>query len=227
MNGLEKMINASGEMLFSYPSFSAADRAKRLVKKTLFHQKMAPLDAFSWPNAMLGDGLLTAFAATGNRQALLDCATYLDRWEKKECRIYYVDNIMNAALALWVEGLLEDPQILEGNGEQEERGDKGSGAPLATQACKGPAPGSGKAARNGYGARKRPAKGSCPTGPSFRIGPLSIPSAWSVLFCAVTARKRGICSFCVSGSGRYSFSWNGEWMRTPACPIMATMKKPA
>ena len=130
MNGLEKMINASGEMLFSYPSFSAADRVKRLVKKTLLRQKMAPMDAYSWPNAMLGDGLLTAFAATGNRQALLDCAAYLDRWEKKECRIYYVDNIMNAALALWVEGLLEDPQILEGKGEKEEREEKGSGEHL-------------------------------------------------------------------------------------------------
>lgn len=104
---LTKMSDRAGELLFSYPAVTTSEKGKRLVKKILFRQKIAPLDAFSWPNAMLGDGLLAAFSATGEQKAFLDTVVYLEQWAKKGCPIHYADNIMNGKLAMWVEGLME------------------------------------------------------------------------------------------------------------------------
>lgn len=113
MNELKHMMENAEEQLFLYPDLSAFEKGKRMLKKALLHQKIAPIDRYSWPNAMLAEGLLAAFTATGDRQALLEVCAYLERWGKKEYRIHTADNIMNGSLALWIEGLMDPGLMLE------------------------------------------------------------------------------------------------------------------
>ncbi len=138
MADLKKMMDTAGRQLFLYPEITDGERLKRLVRRLVLRQKQAPIDPFSWPNAMLAGGLLTAFAGSGQQQGLLDAAAYLEQWGRKKYRIHSVDNVMNGALALWIEGLLE-PQDGGENaaGSAEEGGNRdlaGSGRQKSAEA---------------------------------------------------------------------------------------------
>lgn len=101
----------------SWPVVTGKDKCKRLVKK-LAGQKQAPVDSFSWPNAMLGEGLLAAYEATGNIRYLHEVKEYLKRWKTAGYRVHYVDNIMNGQLALWMEQLLQEEKNAASFGRQ-------------------------------------------------------------------------------------------------------------
>lgn len=96
-----------------YPAITGKERIKRFIKGGLMRQKLEPLDPFSWPGAMLGRGLLAAFEATGDRKYLLAVINHLKRWKAAGCPIYYVDNIMNGSLALWIEELIQKENAAE------------------------------------------------------------------------------------------------------------------
>lgn len=100
---IRALAQQAAEQLSSYPSVTAKERCKRLLKSGVLRQKTAPIDRFSWPCAMLGEGLLEAFSATGENAYLIASAGYLQRWKTRKFPIYYVDNIMNANLALRIE----------------------------------------------------------------------------------------------------------------------------
>lgn len=99
------LADAAVGQINGYPYITGKEQLKRLIREKLLKQKLAPADHFSWPNAMLGEGLLSAFEATGEKAYLLAVADYLKRWKKEGFRIYYVDNIMNGSLALRIEAL--------------------------------------------------------------------------------------------------------------------------
>lgn len=107
MEQIRRLADTAAGQIAVYPVITGKDKLKRLVKGTLLHQKQAPIDPFSWPNAMLGEGLLAAFEATKEQKYLLAVADHLKRWKTAEYRIHYVDNIMNGSLALWIEELLD------------------------------------------------------------------------------------------------------------------------
>lgn len=131
MADLEKMIDVAGRQLFLYPEVSETEELKRLFRRWVLKQKLPPADRFSWPNAMLADGLLAAFAFGGRQQGLLDAASYLEQWKKKKYRIRYADNVMNGSLALWISGLLGET---EGDNAAEEGRKRNRGV---RQACLG------------------------------------------------------------------------------------------
>ncbi len=107
MEEIRKIADRAAEQLATYPAVTGKEKVKRLIKAGLLRQKLAPADSFSWPNAMLGEGLLAAFEATGEKRYLQAVADYLNRWKKAGYPIHYVDNIMNGWLALWISSLLD------------------------------------------------------------------------------------------------------------------------
>lgn len=107
MERIMKLADASAEQIKTYPNVTGKDKLKRTLKQTLLGQKQAPLDAHSWPNALLGEGLLAAFEATGKKTYLDTVISYLESWKSVGYCINYVDNLMNGSLALWIEELLE------------------------------------------------------------------------------------------------------------------------
>lgn len=97
---IQALAQQAVEQLATYPSVTAKEKCKRLLKYGVLRQKVAPIDPFSWPCALLGEGLLEAFLATGESAYLEAAAGYLKRWKTRKFSIHYVDNIMNAHLAL-------------------------------------------------------------------------------------------------------------------------------
>lgn len=121
MEELRALADQAAAQIAVYPVMTGKEKLKRLIKKTVLRQKLAPADPFSWPNAMLGEGLLSAFEATGEKKYLLAVTDHLKRWKKAGFPIHYVDNIMNGSLALRIEGLLQTaPGGLLGAAEKEE-----------------------------------------------------------------------------------------------------------
>lgn len=104
---IRALADTAAEQIDAYPVITKKDKAKRAIKRRILGQKLAPVDPFSWPNAMLGEGLLAAFEAAGEKKYLQAVVDHLKRWKSAGYRIYYVDNIMNGSLALWIEELLE------------------------------------------------------------------------------------------------------------------------
>lgn len=99
------LADSAAEQIGTYPAITKKEKAKRIVKSGLLRQKLAPVDPFSWPNALLGEGLLAAFEATGERKYLRAVERYLERWKNTGYQIHYVDNLMNGSLAMWTEEL--------------------------------------------------------------------------------------------------------------------------
>lgn len=106
MDEIRVLADRAAEQIGIYPVITGKEKLKRLIRGTILRQRLAPRDHFSWPNAMLGEGLLSVFAATGEKKYLLAAANYLRKWKSAGFPIHYVDNIMNGSLALWIEELL-------------------------------------------------------------------------------------------------------------------------
>ena len=106
METIKALTDTAVLQIETYPSLTSNEKAKRLIKSCIPGEHPAPLDAFSWPNALLGKGLLCAWEAAGDESALHAVAGYLKRWKTKGFPIRYVDNLMNGTLAMELEGLL-------------------------------------------------------------------------------------------------------------------------
>lgn len=106
METVKNLADACMEQMKGYPVVTGKDKLKRIVKQTILRQKLAPVDAFSWPNAMLAEGLLSAYETTKETRYLYAVTDYLNRWKSAGFPIHYVDNIMNGAIALWIEALI-------------------------------------------------------------------------------------------------------------------------
>lgn len=106
METIKALTDTAVLQIETYPSLTSKEKVKRLIKSCIPGKRPAPLDAFSWPNALLGKGLLCAWEAVGDESALRAVAGYLKRWKTKGFPIHYVDNLMNGTLAMELEGLL-------------------------------------------------------------------------------------------------------------------------
>lgn len=106
MERIKALTDTAVLQIEAYPSLTSKEKVKRLIKSCIPGKRLAPLDAFSWPNALLGKGLLCAWEAVGDESALRAVAGYLKRWKAKGFPIRYVDNLMNGTLAMELEGLL-------------------------------------------------------------------------------------------------------------------------
>ncbi len=84
----EELLRTAEEWLLTWPKLSAKDKLKRGIRQYLLRQKVAPLDHWFWPHAMLAEGLL----ANGRTEAV---QSYFDRWIANGIPLYYVDNAAN------------------------------------------------------------------------------------------------------------------------------------
>lgn len=103
---IKMMADRAVTQIATYPAITGKEKLKRFVKRRILRQKLAPIDPFSWPNAMLGQGLLAAYETTGDKKYLQAVVEHLKQWKSVGYPIHYVDNIMNGSLALWIEGLI-------------------------------------------------------------------------------------------------------------------------
>jgi len=108
METIRNIAETCMQQLGNYPTVSKNEKAKRMIKQYLLGQKTAPADPYSWPNAMLAEGLLETFEVLGEKKYLDAVVKYLEQWIKAGLQIHYVDNLMNGHLALWIEALVEE-----------------------------------------------------------------------------------------------------------------------
>ncbi len=94
------LTSAAGKQIQTWPETGRAQRAKQTVKSLIRGQKPMPADRFSWPNALLGEGLLSVWESGKRKDALSAVERYLSLWRRAGFPIRYVDNLMNGTLAL-------------------------------------------------------------------------------------------------------------------------------
>lgn len=103
---IKALAESAADQIAAYPAITGKEKLKRLVKENVLRQKLAPIDPFSWPNAMLGEGLLACYESAGDHRCLEAVVSHLKRWKKAGYPIHYVDNIMNGSLALRMQTLV-------------------------------------------------------------------------------------------------------------------------
>lgn len=121
---IKMLADRAAVQIAAYPVITGKEKLKRFVRSGVLRQKLAPIDPFSWPNAMLGQGLLAAYEATGDKKYLQAVAEHLKQWKTAGYPIHCVDNIMNGSLALWTEEL-----ILKESAEKERKAPGAGAAP--------------------------------------------------------------------------------------------------
>lgn len=136
MDQIKALTDTAVLQLAEYPSLTSKEKIKRLVKSCIPGKAPAPLDAFSWPNALLAKGLLCAYEATGDTDALRAVADYLKRWKTKGFPIRYVDNLMNGTLAMKLEELLRREQVARAAAASEAEDSSTAKAAAASEAEK-------------------------------------------------------------------------------------------
>lgn len=91
---LEMLKEAERELL-KYPKRGLGYQLKRIVK-LLAGKGFEPNDKFSWPNGLLAKGLADYYmehkSAEESRVVLETLRKYYDRWIRKNCKMYYLDD---------------------------------------------------------------------------------------------------------------------------------------
>lgn len=90
-----EMVKEAERELLKYPGWSVGYRIKRKVKM-FTGRKVEPADKFNWPNGLLAKSLSDYYMAHKNsdeaRIILEYLRKYYDKWIKKGCKIYYLDD---------------------------------------------------------------------------------------------------------------------------------------
>lgn len=93
-----EMVREAERELLSYPEWSIGYRLKRTVK-ALAGKNVEPPDKFNWPGGLLAKGLSDYYKRHKNSDEageILNCLKkYYDRWIKKGCPIYYLDDTLS------------------------------------------------------------------------------------------------------------------------------------
>ncbi len=105
---LKEMLREAEYELLHYPKRTAGYYFKRTAKMIL-GRKTEPLDPINWPCGLLTLGLMEYYRRHRNSEEareILDCMKrYYDRWIRRRCRLYYVDDALSGL------GLIELHQI--------------------------------------------------------------------------------------------------------------------
>ena len=64
------LTSAAGKQIQTWPETGREQRAKQTVKSLIRGQKPMPADRFSWPNALLGEVLLSVWESGKRKDAL-------------------------------------------------------------------------------------------------------------------------------------------------------------
>ncbi|MCM1153943.1 MAG: glycoside hydrolase family 88 protein [Roseburia sp.] len=109
------LIRTACEELLSYGLWDHKTRLKRTVKKYILRQSIAEEDYIFWPTGLLAAGLwhcrqelLDARDAEGETEAFLvqkiemALSAYFTRWIKKQCPIYYLDDLLAGEVVLGI-----------------------------------------------------------------------------------------------------------------------------
>ena len=70
MDQIKALTDTAVLQLAEYPSLTTKETVKRLVKGCIPGKRPAPVDAFSWPNALLGKGCSAPMKRRGDTDAM-------------------------------------------------------------------------------------------------------------------------------------------------------------
>ncbi len=91
-----EMVKEAEKELLNYPERSLVYYLKRTIK-IIMGNKQPPLDKINWPNGLLAKSLIDYYMQNKNSEEaaiITKCLRkYYDRWIKRGCKIYYLDDI--------------------------------------------------------------------------------------------------------------------------------------
>lgn len=97
----EELLDSVIREIRTYPVYTGKMRMKDTLKRCM-GKKIAPVDRFFWPHAMLSYGLLEAHKSTGSEKAYRALQEYADRYIAAGVPIRYADNVMNGEALLYL-----------------------------------------------------------------------------------------------------------------------------
>lgn len=90
------MVKEAEKELLNYPERGVAYYLKRTIK-IVMGNKQEPLDKINWPNGLLAKSLIDYYMQNRNSEEAAIIIKYLrkyyDRWIKRGCKIYYLDDM--------------------------------------------------------------------------------------------------------------------------------------
>lgn len=93
-----EMVKEAEKDLLRYPKRNFGYHLKRTIK-VITGRKVEPLDKINWPTGLLAKSLADYYMENKNSEearVILDCLKkYYDRWIKRGCKIYYLDDAVS------------------------------------------------------------------------------------------------------------------------------------
>lgn len=88
-----------------------SDHVKRMIRQ-LMGQKVPPKDSFNWPNGLLAKALIDYYYANQNseeaREIVVCLKKYADRFLKRKCRMYYLDDAYSGLVLIELHQLTKE-----------------------------------------------------------------------------------------------------------------------
>ena len=95
---MKEVLREAEYELLNYPKRTVGYYLKRTVKIAT-GRKVEPIDKINWPNGLLAIGLIEYYRQHRNSEEarqILDCLKqYYNRWIRKGCRLYFVDDAVS------------------------------------------------------------------------------------------------------------------------------------
>lgn len=111
----EALRAAAAENIFKWPASSRQERWKRRIKKYIFFRNVPPIDRYSWPNALLAEGLSEGMREDGRSAGILK--EYFDGWLRRGLPMYCLDNGANGMPLMDLYEYTGEKKYLDGAGK--------------------------------------------------------------------------------------------------------------
>ncbi len=103
----ENLIETACEELLTYGLWSDGTRAKRWLKRNVFHKQTVTEDTIFWPTGLLAAGLCQCLTQekvpdTMTEKVKQSLEAYFMRWQKKGCPLVHIDDLLSGEAFLWL-----------------------------------------------------------------------------------------------------------------------------
>lgn len=108
---MKEMLREAEYELLNYPERTFGYHFKRTARRML-GKKVEPMDCINWPNGLLTIGLIEYYKRHRNSEEareIQNCLKkYYDRWIRKKCRLYFVDDAVSGIALIELHKLTGD-----------------------------------------------------------------------------------------------------------------------
>lgn len=108
---MKQLVNQAAYELLNYPKRTAGWSIKNMIRR-LTGGHAIPKDTINWPNGLLASGLIDYYKEHVNSEEAViimkALKQYYDKWIRRDCKIYYIDDILSGIALIELEQLTKE-----------------------------------------------------------------------------------------------------------------------